>query len=208
MRARPLISPAMVLSAYRAGAFPMADDRDGRLGWFSPDPRALIPLDDRFHVRRSLAKRVRHGGFHVTFDRCFDDVIHTCAATPRNGESGTWISHDIETVYGQLHRLGYAHYVEAWMDDRLVGGLYGVAIGGAFFGESMFSRVSDASKVCLVRLVERLRECRFALLDTQFVNPHLTQFGVVEVPRADYLKMLAVALDQPDAWSRDAAAVR
>jgi leucyl/phenylalanyl-tRNA--protein transferase len=194
MRTRPVITPDMVLSAYRAGAFPMADGRHGRLGWFSPDPRALLPLDDRFRVRRSLAKRVRHGGFRVTLDRCFTDVIRACAVLPRHHESGTWISHEIETLYNQLHRHGYAHSVEAWRDSRLVGGLYGVAIGGAFFGESMFSRTPDASQVCLVHLVDHLRRCGFTLLDTQFVNPHLEQFGVMEIDREAYLERLTEAL--------------
>ncbi|MEM0915540.1 MAG: leucyl/phenylalanyl-tRNA--protein transferase [Planctomycetota bacterium] len=204
MRAGSLISPAMVLSAYRAGAFPMADDRHGRIGWFSPDPRALLPLDDRFRVRRSLAKRVRNAGYRVTFDHCFADVIHACAIGPRPDDGGTWISRDIEAVYVELHHAGYAHSVEAWLGDQLVGGLYGVAIGGAFFGESMFSRRPDASQVCLVRLVEHLRGCGFALLDTQFVNPHLEQFGVVEMPRDAYLAQLNDALSaspgEPSAW--------
>ncbi|MEM6756086.1 MAG: leucyl/phenylalanyl-tRNA--protein transferase [Planctomycetota bacterium] len=204
MRAGSLISPAMVLAAYRAGAFPMADDRHGRVGWFSPDPRALLPLDDRFRVRRSLAKRVRHAGYRVTFDHCFADVIHACATAPRPDDSGTWISRDIEAAYVELHHAGYAHSVEAWVDDQLVGGLYGVALGAAFFGESMFSRATDASQVCLVKLVEHLRACGFALLDTQFVNPHLEQFGVIELSRADYLVRLNAAVSatpaEPSAW--------
>ncbi|MEO0588806.1 MAG: leucyl/phenylalanyl-tRNA--protein transferase [Planctomycetota bacterium] len=199
MRSASLISPAMVLSAYRAGAFPMADDRRGRLGWFSPDPRAVLPLDDRFRVRRSLAKRVRNAGFRLTVDRAFADVIHACAA-PRPQQPGTWISHDIEDAYVELHRLGFGHSVEAWRGSRLVGGLYGITLGSAFFGESMFSRETDASKVCLVHLVARLRDRGFTLLDTQFVNDHLRQFGVVELNRSDYLTQLAEAIDQPDRW--------
>ncbi|MEM6334375.1 MAG: leucyl/phenylalanyl-tRNA--protein transferase [Planctomycetota bacterium] len=199
MRSASLISPAMVLSAYRAGAFPMADDRRGRLGWFSPDPRAVLPLDDRFRVRRSLAKRVRNAGFRLTVDRAFPDVIHACAA-PRTQQPGTWISHDIEDAYVELHRLGFGHSVEAWRGTRLVGGLYGIALGSAFFGESMFSRETDASKVCLVHLVQRLRDRGFTLLDTQFVNDHLRQFGVIEINRSDYLTQLAEAIDQPDRW--------
>ncbi|MEM9253141.1 MAG: leucyl/phenylalanyl-tRNA--protein transferase [Planctomycetota bacterium] len=195
MRAGSLISPAMVLAAYRAGAFPMADDRHGRVGWFSPDPRAILPLDERFRVRRSLAKRVRNAGYRVTYDHCFTDVIHACAIAPRADDAGTWISRDIESAYVELHHAGYAHSVEAWDEDRLVGGLYGVAIGAAFFGESMFSRQRDASQVCLVRLVDHLRGCGFRLLDTQFVNPHLEQFGVIELPRDRYLEQLNAALN-------------
>lgn len=182
------LTPQLVLEAYRVGLFPMADD-EGRIGWFSPDPRCIFPLD-RFHVPRSVRQTIRRGKFTVRVDAAFDAVIAACADRPE----GTWISADIVRVYRALHRHGYAHSVEAWHEGRLAGGLYGVALGGAFFGESMFTRVSDASKVALVALVERLRERGFVLLDTQWWTPHLGRFGAVEIPRRTYLQKLRAAL--------------
>ncbi len=190
----------VLLDAYRAGLFPMARGRrSAGVEWFCPDPRALLPLDERFRVRRSLAKRVRHAGFTMTRDRAFAEVIARCAQ-PRPDAPETWISDELAAVYVELHRRGHAHSVEAWRVDELVGGLYGVSVGAAFCGESMFSREPDASQVCLVHLVEHLRQRGYALLDTQFVNPHLEQFGVYEIPAEQYLRDLADAVRQPVTW--------
>jgi len=179
-----------VLNAYRRGIFPMAVDKRGRIGWFSPDPRAVIPLDGRFHIPHGLRRVWQQKKFAITFDTDFPAVIHECALR----KEGTWISPGISQCYCQLHRLGHAHSVEARLDGKLVGGLYGVALGGAFFGESMFHRATDASKVALVALVERLRASGYVLLDTQWTTPHLQQFGTFEIPRAEYLWRLEHAL--------------
>jgi leucyl/phenylalanyl-tRNA--protein transferase len=162
--------------------------------WFSPDPRGILPLET-VHIPRRLARLVRQGVFRIEVNRAFVDVMRACAADDRDPEDpGTWISEEIIESYTGLHRRGLAHSVEAWNGDRLAGGLYGVALGGAFFGESMFFRETDASKVSLVALVERLRTRGFALLDTQWTTPHLEQFGAIEIRRADYLKRLAYSL--------------
>lgn len=168
----------------------MAIDK-GEIGWFSPDPRALIPLDDRFHVPHGLKRTLKKGTFEVRINSAFSDVIAGCA---RRKE--TWINPVILESYLNLHRLGLAHSVEAWLDNRLVGGLYGVSVGGAFFGESMFHEVTDASKVALHALVERLRERGFTLLDTQWTTPHLAKFGAYEIPRRVYLERLKAAIDR------------
>lgn len=199
------LTPELVIRAYSVGAFPMADSRgSGVVHWYRPDPRAVLPLDERFHVPRSLGKRVRSGRFDVTRDRAFGEVIRGCAA-PRPGHPETWINGEIVRVYEELHGLGVAHSVEAWRDGELAGGLYGVALGGAFFGESMFSRQTDASKVCLVHLVEHLRARGYVLLDVQFVNPHLARFGVEEIPAAAYDRRLRAALAMAVTWDDEAA---
>ena len=190
-----VIDPALVVRAYREGIFPMALE-DGEIGWFSPDPRGIIPIET-FHLPSRLARVVRQGTFTVSSDRAFGAVMRACAERP--GE-GTWISQDILEAYEALHRLGIAHSVETWRDDRLVGGLYGVHLGGAFFGEWMVHRETDASKVALVALVDRLRRAGFTLLDTQWVTPHLRQFGATEISRADYLRQLKAALKRPCEW--------
>jgi leucyl/phenylalanyl-tRNA--protein transferase len=183
----------LLVSAYASGWFPMAVG-DGDIRWFSPDPRGIIPLDT-FHVSTRLARVVRRGSFRIEINRDFDKVIRACAEAERDDEdAGTWIDQEILDSYGAMHRAGYAHSVEAWRDGRLAGGLYGVALGGAFFGESMFHRVTDASKVALVALVERLRERGFTLLDTQWTTEHLEQFGAVDIPRGQYLRLLGEAL--------------
>ena len=188
-----MIDAHQLLNAYCQGIFPMAVNKRGDIGWFSPDPRAIIPLDDRFHVPHGLRRVLRKNPFEITVDREFEAVMRACGKR----HEGTWISEEIVESYGNLHRLGYAHSVEARVDGKLAGGLYGVHIGGAFFGESMFHRVTDASKVSLVALVERLRTGGFTLLDTQWTTPHLAQFVTQEIPRRDYLRQLkkAVALD-------------
>lgn len=170
----------------------MADSRDGQVQWYAADPRTIMPLDT-FHVPHALAKRVRQGTFRMTGDTAFHQVITACAQ-PRPYAEDTWINDQIIDVYTQLHDMGFAHSIEAWQDDQLVGGLYGVALGGAFFGESMFSRRTDASKVCLVRLVEHLKQRGYILLDVQFSNPHLEQFGVEDIARERYLALLEDAL--------------
>jgi leucyl/phenylalanyl-tRNA--protein transferase len=185
------LDPALLVAAYRRGLFPMGMD-DGELGWFSPDPRGILPLD-RFHVPSRLARVVRGGRFEIRVDASFEAVMRACMA--RRDDEGTWITEEIVEAYVALHRLGLAHSVEAWLGGRLVGGLYGVHLGRAFFGESMFHEVTDASKVTLVALVDRLRRGGFTLLDTQWTTPHLEQFGAVEIPRTDYLVRLATALE-------------
>jgi leucyl/phenylalanyl-tRNA--protein transferase len=167
---------------------------DGAIAWFSPDPRGVIPLET-FHVPSRLARVVRRGTFEIRIDHDFERVIRACA--DRGDDDGTWISEDIVEAYVELARLGLAHSVEAWQDEQLAGGLYGVHLGGAFFGESMFHRVTDASKVALVALVERLRARGFTLLDTQWITPHLEQFGAVEIPRAEYVRRLEDAIARP-----------
>ena len=172
------------------GIFPMAMEH-GEIGWFSPDPRGVIPLDT-FHVPKSLARVVRSGRFEMRVNSAFGDVLDGCAAREE-----TWIDDTVKESYVQLLDRGFAHSVECWLDDELAGGLYGVSIGGAFFGESMFSVQTDASKVALVYLVERMRERGFTLLDTQWTTPHLQKFGAVDIPKAEYMRQLhaAVKLD-------------
>ena len=188
-----MIPSELLVSAYSSGWFPMAVD-DGEIRWYSPDPRGIIPLES-FRVPSRLARVIRAGRFQIELNRAFETVIRACAETDRSdGDPGTWIDREIIDSYVELHRLGFAHSVEAWQDGRLVGGLYGVALGGAFFGESMFHRATNASKVALAALVEHLRARGFRLLDIQWVTPHLEQFGAVEIPRPAYLELLEEAL--------------
>jgi leucyl/phenylalanyl-tRNA--protein transferase len=182
------LTPELSIRAYCSGVFPMADHRDGRIGWYRPDPRAIMPLD-AFHVSRSLRRTIRRGVFQTTVNLDFAAVIAACAAREE-----TWISDEVIEAYTALHHLGLAHSVESWRGGQLVGGLYGVALGAAFFGESMFSRETEASKVALVALVERLRDLGYVLLDTQFMTSHLARFGAVEVSRMEYEWQLAAAL--------------
>jgi leucyl/phenylalanyl-tRNA--protein transferase len=186
---RLTLTPEGVLLAYRHGIFPMADERSGEVLWFRPDPRAIIPLDG-FHVSRSLARTIKRVTFEIRVDTDFEGVMRGCADRPE----GTWISERFVEVYAALHRAGQAHSVEAWREGRLVGGVYGLALGGAFMAESMFHRETDASKVALAALVGRLRERRFTLLDVQYVTPHLESLGAVEITRGDYERRLAAAL--------------
>ena len=164
---------------------------DDSIEWFSPDPRAILPLED-FHVPHALRRLVRRKPFEITINQAFSPVIQACAE-----RENTWINRDIIDSYTRLHELGHAHSVEAWKEDTLAGGLYGVAVGGAFFGESMFHSVSEASKIALVALVERLRARKFVLLDTQWLTPHLQQFGGIQISRAHYLRLLRRAIDLP-----------
>jgi leucyl/phenylalanyl-tRNA--protein transferase len=188
-----MIPSELLVSAYASGWFPMAvDEREIR--WYSPDPRGIIPLDG-FHVSRRLARVLRSGAYRIEIDRDFQAVIRACAEAPRDvDDPGTWISGEIMESYCELHAAGLAHSVEVRYGDVLVGGLYGVAIGGAFFGESMFHRATDASKIALAGLVEHMRARGFRLLDIQWVTDHLQQFGAIEIPRRSYLRMLEDAL--------------
>lgn len=186
---RSVIDAELLVHAYSEGLFPMAME-DGDIGWFSPDPRCILPLD-RFHVPSRLARVMRQQRFTVRVDTAFDEVMRGCA---ENRDEGTWINGEIFESYVMLHRLGLAHSIEVWQEDRLVGGLYGVHLAGAFFGESMFHRVTDASKIALASLVERLNSRGFSLLDCQWTTPHLARFGAVEIPREDYLRRLDAAL--------------
>ncbi len=196
-RRSPGITPEILLRAYSIGLFPMAESADDpEIFWVEPELRGVLPLDS-FHVSKSLAKTVRQTPFDIRFDHDFDAVISACAEHTA-GRPSTWINRTIRTLYSALHRLGHAHSVEAWDGDDLVGGLYGVSLGSAFFGESMFSRRTDASKICLVHLVQRLREKGLTLLDTQFTTEHLKTFGAIDVPKDDYAGMLAKAMESPN----------
>ncbi|MEE2920291.1 MAG: leucyl/phenylalanyl-tRNA--protein transferase [Pseudomonadota bacterium] len=186
-------STSDLLACYRRGIFPMGDARnDPNLFLVDPDMRGIIPLDG-FHVPKRLMRKVKQELFRVTVDQAFTRVMEMCAESAAGRES-TWINSPILNLYSALHREGHAHSIECWDGDQLVGGLYGVALGGAFFGESMFSRATDASKIALVHLVAHLLEDGFVLLDAQFHNPHLEQFGLIEIPRADFKQLLKEAL--------------
>lgn len=201
------VTPELLLRAYSAGLFPMAETRaSNRLYWLDPEHRGILPLAG-FHLSRRLLRTVRSGLYTVTADEDFAGVIAACASSAP-GREDTWINPDIERLFSALHQLGHAHCVETRLDGVLVGGLYGVSLGGAFFGESMFSRARDASKVALVHLVARLRAGGYRLLDTQFTTTHLEQFGTREVPRDDYKRMLADALDEPARWDMADATIQ
>ena len=190
------ITVDILLRAYSAGLFPMADSADDpELFWVEPEIRGIIPLDD-FHVSKSLAKAIRKKPFDIRFNTAFEAVMAGCAAEAPDRPS-TWINATIRRLYTELHQIGHAHSVEAWEGDELIGGLYGVSLGAAFFGESMFSRRTNASKICLVHLVERLRAKGFVLLDTQFTTEHLKTFGAIDVPKLEYAKMLDLAVNRP-----------
>lgn len=195
------LTPEILLRAYSCGVFPMARSRDDpRLYWIDPPERGILPLDD-FHIPRSLAKVLKRGTFEVTIDQDFAGVLRGCGEpTPDRPE--TWINDEIIVIFTQLHEMGLAHSVETRLNGELVGGLYGLALGGAFFGESMFSRATDASKVALAYLVGRLVKGGFTLLDTQFVTDHLRKFGAREIPKADYLARLSAALSHPGDFYR------
>jgi len=195
----PRLTPDILLRAYADGLFPMAERRDDpALYWVSPEQRGIIPLD-AFHVPHRLARTVRSGKFTVTADRAFTEVMMNCAA-PAAGREESWINEEILRLYIGLHAGGHAHSVECWQNSELVGGLYGVRLGAAFFGESMFSRKTDASKVALVHLVDALKRGGFTLLDTQFITSHLARFGAVEVPRRQYLALLHDAIGREAIW--------
>lgn len=191
------ITPELVLQAYRMGVFPMAEARDApEIKWYEAGKRGVLPLD-RLHVPKRLVRRIRQQPYPITFDRAFDGVIRGCADT----RPETWINDEIIGLYTTLHGQGHAHSVEAWDGEVLAGGVYGIAIGGAFFGESMFSVRTDASKIALVHLCARLKALGYVLFDTQFVNEHLKQFGIEEITREEYLKRLAPALTKDVAFN-------
>ena len=197
------LDPAMVLGAYSIGVFPMADHRAARgVYWVEPKHRGVLPLDG-FHLSRSLRKVVAADRFRVTADAAFGEIVALCAESDV-GREDTWISGPIERAFNALHRRGYAHSIECWQGRELVGGLYGLALGRAFFGESMVSRATDASKVALAWLVARLRVGGFTLLDCQFQTDHLASLGAVEIPRADYLALLSAALGEGAGEGADA----
>jgi leucyl/phenylalanyl-tRNA--protein transferase len=190
------ITPDMLLRAYSIGMFPMAESADDpEIFWVEPDLRGILPLDT-FHVSKSLAKVVRQKPFDIRYDTAFEAVMAACAE-PADDRPSTWINATIKSLYATLHRMGHAHSVEAWDGDEMVGGLYGVSLGSAFFGESMFSRATNSSKICLVHLVERLKARGFTLLDTQFTTEHLKTFGAIDVPKDEYAKMLEAAVAGP-----------
>lgn len=190
------LRPERLLAAYRHGCFPWYQEGQPLL-WWSPDPRTVL-FPDELHVSRSLRKRMHHGDYRVTFDKAFAEVIQGCAG-PRSYADGTWITTPMQDAYVRLHEMGVAHSVEVWQQGQLVGGLYGLAMGELFFGESMFSRATDASKVGFVTLVERLREWGFALIDCQMPTRHLESFGARSIPRAAFAEALAMHLDRPSA---------
>ena len=187
------LGPEILLSAYSQGIFPWFDD-DQPILWWSPDPRMVIEIES-FEASRSVRKLIRRGEFNFSLDAEFEKVIAGCAA-PRSDDAGTWITHEMQSAYLRLHHLGFAHSVEVWQESTLVGGLYGVAIGSQFFGESMFSKASNASKAALAILVEQLRRWGFALIDCQVANPHLESLGAIQIQRSDFLARIAVSCAQ------------
>ncbi len=195
------ITPELIIRAYRAGIFPMAEDaEDNDLFWVSPELRGIIPLNG-FHASKSLRKAMRKSGWTIRVDSNWDGIIEGCATVGADRQS-TWINRTIRSVYGELFRRGVAHTVEVWDDNELIGGLYGLAIGAAFFGESMFHRRTDASKMAMAHLVERLKAGGFELLDTQFLTDHLASLGGIEIPRAEYEDSLSRALQRDGDWTR------
>lgn len=186
------LTPELLLNAYASGVFPMSEGRDDpEVFWIDPRRRGVLPLDG-LHISRSLARRMRRGGYNVTLNNDFAGVLDACADRPQ-----TWINDEIRAQYIALHLLGHAHSLEIWQDDALIGGVYGVTLGAAFFGESMFSRATDGSKLALAHLVDHLRRCGFRLFDTQFITDHLASLGAIEISRASYRSRLAEALERP-----------
>lgn len=202
------LSPQRLLTAYACGIFPWPHGDAWPLLWFSPDPRMVL-VPDALHVSRSLRKTLNRGAFDVRFDTAFDQVIRACAATARPGQQGTWITAEMIEAYQVLHALGFAHSAETWLDGELVGGLYGIALGAAFFGESMFTHRSDASKVAFVRLVQQIQAWGFHFVDCQMQTPHLSRFGAAPWPRDAFLRALDAALQIPTRrgnWASQATA--
>lgn len=197
------LSVERLLAAYRMGIFPWYDSPQPIL-WWSPNPRMVL-FPERVHISRSLAKKIRQQHFQLSFDRAFGQVIHHCAQVNRDGQPGTWIDDDMLDAYQQLHRLGHAHSVEAWFEGELVGGLYGIAIGRVFFGESMFSLQTDASKVAFVHMAKQLQAWGFPLIDCQVSNPHLLSLGAEEVSRSQFLDIVNSHIDLPGPDNWDAA---
>ncbi|MGL4610327.1 MAG: leucyl/phenylalanyl-tRNA--protein transferase [Trueperaceae bacterium] len=188
------LTPQMLLNAYCQGYFPMADLDDEKIYWYDPDPRTILPLES-FHIPRRLQRTVRQKKFEIRIDTAFEQVMKLCAE-PRKNQDRTWINEDLVGLYTALHHHGFAHSLETWLEDELVGGVYGVSVGGLFAGESMFSRARDASKVALVALVDVLKRNGYVLFDVQFTNDHLEQFGVIEIPKGHYKLRLEEALER------------
>jgi leucyl/phenylalanyl-tRNA---protein transferase len=188
------VTPEQILQAYQCGLFPMATSLNGEIDWFIANPRTVIPIDERFRVRRSLRQAMRKLDYEIRINTAFAEVIRACARHTELGRQSIWLSEEMIALYTELHDRRYVHSVEVWMDNQLSGGLYGVAINGAFFGESMFTRVSYASQIALVALVERLRERRYKLLDAQMRTPHIGHFGAIDLSHDDYLDLLYEAM--------------
>jgi leucyl/phenylalanyl-tRNA---protein transferase len=188
------ITPEQILQAYMHGYFPMATSLNGDIDWFIAEPRTVIPLDESFHIRRSLRQALRKTDYQIRLNHSFEEVIRACARHDVKDEDGVWLSEEMIGLYSELHRRGFVHSVEVWIDGQLSGGLYGVAIKGAFFGESMFMRTSYASQIALVALVERLRERGYQLLDAQMRTPHIAHFGALDLPHHEYLNLLYKAM--------------
>lgn len=191
---RSKITPEMVIAGYQQGYFPMARGRFGGIDWFMAEPRTIIPLDDRFHVRRSLRKIIKKSPYQIKLNTDFVSVIRACARHDEVENEEVWLSEEMIAIYQELHHRGFAHSVEVWDQERLVGGLYGVSLRAAFFGESMFSREPSASQIALVTLVERLRERRYLLLDAQMRTSHISHFGAIDLTHNEYLALLAEAM--------------
>ncbi len=191
---QPIITPEQVIAGYKQGFFPMARGREGKIEWFMAEPRTVIPLDDRFHVRRSLRQTIRKAGYRIEFNTDFPAVIRACARHDVVDSEEVWLSEEMIALYHELHRRGFAHSVEVRNGNGLAGGLYGVALKGAFFGESMFSRENSASQVALVALVERLRNRGYRLLDAQMRTTHIGYFGAMDLTHNEYLASLAEAM--------------
>ncbi|MGH9851815.1 MAG: leucyl/phenylalanyl-tRNA--protein transferase [Blastocatellia bacterium] len=191
---RRKVTPEMVISGYQQGYFPMARGRFGHIDWFMAEPRTIIPLDERFHVRRSLRRIIKKSNYQIGINTAFASVIQACSRHDEVDNEEVWLSNEMISIYYELHRRGFAHSVEVWDDGQLIGGLYGVALKAAFFGESMFSRVPSASQIALVALVERLRERGYFLLDTQMRTQHVAFFGALDLTHNEYLGVLAEAM--------------
>jgi leucyl/phenylalanyl-tRNA--protein transferase len=194
------ITPELILNAYRHGYFPMTTGKHGPIDFYYYEPRGIIPLDARFTVRRSLAQFIRNGPLRVTSDRAFESVIRNCARHDSLPDEEIWLSEEMILVYVQLHTMGFAHSIEVYEADELVGGLYGLALGSVFCGESMFSTRPYASQVALVGLVERLRAGGFTILDAQMQSEHLAQFGMYTITQEEYLRLLSVAIGETTEW--------
>lgn len=192
--AHPVITPEQVIAGYQQGFFPMARGRFGKIDWFMADPRTIIPLDGRFRVRRSLRQAIRKNNYQIKINNDFQAVIRACARHDEVDSEEVWLSDEMIALYIELYRRGFAHSVEVWNGDEMMGGLYGVALRGAFFGESMFSRAASASQIALVALVERLRDHGYLLLDAQMRTPHIASFGAIDFTHEEYLALLAEAM--------------
>jgi leucyl/phenylalanyl-tRNA--protein transferase len=193
---RATITPEMILAGYGRGCFPMATGQNGEIDWFIADPRTIIPLDERFRVRRSLRQAMRKTAYEIRINTCFLEVIRACSRQGELSVQEIWLSEEMIELYRELHRRGFAHSVEVWIDNQLSGGLYGVSIKSAFFGESMFMRRAYASQIALVELVSRLRERGYRLLDAQMRTPHIGYFGAIDLSHMDYLHLLADAMER------------